>query len=82
MKTIETYIKNKTSGEKFKIRLQYNNKLNEVKFLSSDLGDSTWEGLDILDAFKKLRLNLEKKDFLIMVNGARRNVWASGFLRD
>lgn len=82
MNTSKTYIKREFSNSKIDIEIKYNQSKNTVELISSVIGNSTWKGIDLLDAFNKMRAYIEDKGFLIYVNGARENSWASGFLRD
>lgn len=53
-----------------------------LKFISNELGEYEWQGIDILDCFNQMRLYVESKEFIILVNGTVKNTWASGGLRD
>lgn len=81
-KTTKTILQNIETKKEYKIAIKYDSTKNYIKLYSNDFGYYLWKGVDIADAFKKLRLFFEKKGFLVFVNGARRNVWASGMLRD
>ncbi len=82
MKTSKTYIKREFSNSKIDIEIKYNQSESTIELVSSAIENSTWKGVDLLDAFNKMRAYLEDKGYLIFVNGARENSWASGFLRD
>lgn len=75
-------IRKKDSNIEIESILQYDVKCNEVKFTNKLFGEQSFKGIDLLDAFNQLRSFIEKNGFLILVNGARINVWASGMLRD
>lgn len=81
-KATKTVIQNINTKKEYPIIIKYDSSKNYIKLYSDDFGYYLWRGVDIADAFKKLRLFFEKKGFLIFVNGARKNVWASGMLRD
>lgn len=81
MNTSKTFIKKQNSDFKSPVEIRYDIQKNNIFFMSTFLGDSEWNGIDLLDSFNKLREYIENQGYLILVNGARKNTWASGFLR-
>ena len=82
MKISKTYIKRIDSDYKSQVEIKYDGSKSDLLFISNELGNSNWSGIDLLDSFIKLRDFIENEGFLILVNGARKNSWPSGFLRD
>lgn len=82
MTVSKTYIKREFSNSKIDIEIKYDQSESTIELTSPTIENTTWEGIDLLDAFNKMRAHLEDKGYLIYVNGARENSWASGSLRD
>jgi hypothetical protein len=64
-----------------KIIIKQSNQFS-IEFVSKELGEYEWRGIDILDCFNQMRIFLESKGFVLLVNGTVKNTWASGGLRD
>ncbi|WP_437395118.1 hypothetical protein [Flagellimonas lutimaris] len=83
IKEVETYLVDIETRKKFgKALLQYSVNPTKINLRTNLMIQVIVSGIDLLDCYRKLQIHLEEKGCLICLNGSRKDVQASGFLRD
>ena len=78
---MKIYIRNKDNTT-FECDMTYQTTSFELIIRNDLIGEKKYYGSDLLDCFNQFRKTIEALDYIILVNGTRKNTWASGGLRD
>ena len=83
IKEVEAFLTEINNRSKLiRIILRYRDNPPEVVVESNIFNTIKTEGIDLLECFQKLQITIEEKGYLLALNGSRKDIQASGFLRD